>query len=167
MARGYTETYNLDAVTEETETFKVAGSLATEDPDCTLVKLGQGEVTTGMSGAPVLDLTTGEVIGMLRTSRQLESNLGGWVVPANVIRTLWPERASQGDRFHQEDPRWQRAVRQFITPSPGSGAPAQDGGLSIGSVVGDVVPIITGGEIGVINIENHPPRDRRRGSGSR
>jgi len=29
------------------------------------------------------------------------------------------------------------------------------------------VPIITGGEIGVINIENHPPRDRRRGSGSR
>ena len=41
MARGYTETYNLDAVTEETETFKVAGSLATEDPDCTLVKLGQ------------------------------------------------------------------------------------------------------------------------------
>ena len=167
MARGYTETYNLDAVTEETETFKVAGSLATEDPDCTLVKLGQGEVTTGMSGAPVLDLTTGEVIGMLRTSRQLESNLGGWVVPANVIRTLWPEQASQGDRFHQEDPRWQRAVRQFITPSPGSGAPAQDGGLSIGSVVGDVVPIITGGEIGVINIENHPPRDRRRGSGSR
>jgi hypothetical protein len=42
MARGYTETYNLDAVTEETETFKVAGSLATEDPDCTLVKTGPG-----------------------------------------------------------------------------------------------------------------------------
>jgi S1-C subfamily serine protease len=167
MARGYTETYNPDAVTEETETFKLTGSLATEDPGCTLLKLGEGEVTKGMSGAPVLDLTTGEVIGMLRTSRQLKSNLGGWVVPANVIRTLWPEQASQGDRFHQEDPHWQRAAPQFITHLPGSRAPAQDGSLSIGSIDGDVVPVITGGTIGVIHIENHSARDRRRGSGTR
>ena len=42
---------------------------------------------------------------MLRTSRQLGSNLGGWVVPADVIRMLWPEEAGRGnDRFHQQDP---------------------------------------------------------------
>lgn len=166
MARGYTETFDREAVTAETETFKLTGRLATPDPGCTLLKLGLGEVTKGMSGAPVLDLATGEVIGMLRTSRQLGSNLGGWVVPADLIRMLWPEEASRGDHFHQQDPRWQREVRQFTTPSPRDSAPAQ-GGLSIGSIDADVVPIITGGTIGSVHIENHPAQDRRRGSGTR
>jgi hypothetical protein len=167
MARGYTETLNREAVTAETETFKLTGRLATPDPDCTLLKLGLGEVTKGMSGAPVLELATGEVIGMLRTSRLLGSNLGGWVVPTDVIRTLWPEEASRGDRFHQEDPRWRQETRQFITPSPTDGAPTQ-GGLSIGSIDADVVPIITGGTIGSVHIENHPAQNRRRrGSGTR
>ena len=49
-----------------------------------------------MSGAPVLELRTGEVIGMLRTSRKLDSNLGGWVVPADLIRLLWPEEVGLG-----------------------------------------------------------------------
>ena len=70
MARGYTETFNPDAVTEETETFKVAGSLATDDPGCTLLKLGEGEVTKGMSRSADIDLKTGEVIGMLRISNR-------------------------------------------------------------------------------------------------
>jgi S1-C subfamily serine protease len=161
MTRGYTERFNGEAVTEETETFKLTGRLATQDPGCTLLKLGQGEVTKGMSGAPVLDLTTGEVIGMLRTSRQRGTNLGGWVVPANVIRTLWPEQASQSDRFHRQDPCWRDEARQLITPAPAGSARAQ-GGLSIGSIEADVVPIITGGEIGVINIENHSAKGRRR-----
>ena len=166
MARGYTETFDRETVTAETETFKLTGRLATPDPGCTLLKLGLGEVTKGMSGAPVLELATGEVIGMLRTSRQLGSNLGGWVVPADVIRMLWPEEASRGDHFHQQDPRWRREARQFTTPSPRDGAPAQ-GGLSIGSIDADVVPIITGGTIGSVHIENHPSQDRRRGSGTR
>jgi hypothetical protein len=76
MARGYTRTLDRLSITAETET----GMLETTDPDCRLLKLGLGEVTRGMSGAPVLELRTGEVIGMLRTSRKLDSNLGGWVV---------------------------------------------------------------------------------------
>jgi hypothetical protein len=163
VARGYTGTFNPEAVTEETETFKLTGRLATLDPGCTLLKLGQGEVTGGMSGAPVLDPATAEVIGMLRTSRQLDSNLGGWVVPADVIRTLWPEQASQGDRFHQQNPRWQQEAR---TSSPSETAPAQ-GGLSIGSIIGNVGPIITGGTIDSVHVENHTTQDRHRGSGTR
>jgi S1-C subfamily serine protease len=166
MARGYTGTFNPEAVTEETETFKLTGRLATLDPDCTLLKLGQGEVTGGMSGAPVLDLATGEVIGMLRTSRKLDSNLGGWVVPADVIRALWPEEASQGDRFHEQDPCWQQEARRARASSRAESAPAQ-GGLSIGSIIGNVGPIITGGTIGSVHVENHMAHDRRPGSGTR
>ena len=166
MARGYTQSFDHNAVTAESETFRLTGRLATPDPGCTLLKLGLGEVTKGMSGAPVLKLATGEVIGMLRTTRQLDSNLGGWVVPADVIRTLWPEEAGRAnDRFHQQDPAWPREVRQFFTPSPTDSAPGQRG-VAIGSIVADVAPVITGGTIGSIHIENHPA-DRRRGSGTR
>lgn len=62
-----TLTCTLDqlSVAAETETFRLTAALETADPGCQLLKLGLGEVTRGMSGAPVLELGTGEVIGML------------------------------------------------------------------------------------------------------
>ena len=54
MARGHTRTFDQLSVTPETETFRLTGTLETPDPGCTLLKLGLGEVTQGMSGAPVL-----------------------------------------------------------------------------------------------------------------
>jgi Trypsin-like peptidase domain len=57
MARGYTRTFDHRSVTAETETFRLTGLLDTSDPGCRLLKLGLGEVTLGMSGAPVLELT--------------------------------------------------------------------------------------------------------------
>ena len=167
MARGYTCTFDQLTVTPETETFRLTGTLETPDPDCTLLKLGLGEVTHGMSGAPVLELRTAEVIGMLRTSRKLGSNLGGWVVPADLIRVLWPEEAGLGnDRFHQQDSRWHReASRLRARSSSRESAPAQ-GDLSIGKVVADVAPVITGGTIGAVNID-YRPGSRDPGSGTR
>jgi len=162
MVRGYTRTFDPEVVTAETETFRLTGMLETPDPGCTLLKLGLGEVTKGMSGAPVLDFGTGQVIGMLRTSRQLGSNLGGWVVPADLIRLLWPEEAGRGnDLFHEQDPRWGREARKFRTPSP-RGTPPVQGGQSIGEINAGVATVITGGEIGTIHIEHHSgPRQRR------
>jgi len=165
MARGYTQTFGHQVVTAETETFRLTGSLETPDPGCTLLKLGLGEVTKGMSGAPVIGLATGEVIGLLRTSRQLGSNLGGWVVPADVIRLLWPEQAGEeNDLFHQRDPCWREEILQLRPRSPQEGSPAQSG-LSIGKIVADIVPVITGGNIGTMHIENSAVAKQRRGSG--
>jgi hypothetical protein len=167
MARGYTRTFDHEAITAETEAFRLTGMLETPDPGCTLLKLGLGEVTKGMSGAPVLEFGTGRVIGMLRTSRQLGSNLGGWVVPAELIRQLWPEEAGRGsDLFHRQDGSWRRQVRQFRARSPRQSPPAQ-GGLSVGTIIADVAPVITGGEIGTVHIENHPEHGQRRGRGTR
>lgn len=167
LAHGYTPTFDGLSVTAETETFRLAGTLETPDPSCRLLKLGQGEVTSGMSGAPVLELRTGEVIGMLRTSRQLGSDLGGWVVPADLIRVLWPEEADLGnDRFHQEDSRWSREASQLSKAlPPREGLPAE-GGLAIGKIVADVAPVITGGTIGGLTI-NYGPGSQRRGPGTR
>jgi len=168
MARGYTPTFDHRSVTAETETFRLTGLLETPDPACKLLKLGLGEVTRGMSGAPVLDLKTGEVIGMLRTSRKLGSNLGGWVVPASLIRLLWPEEVSlANDFFHRKDSRWRQAASQLgARPSSKKSAPA-GGGLSIGSIEADVVSVITGGNVDSVNIEYGPVNRRRPGSGTR
>jgi hypothetical protein len=162
LTQGHTRTFNNLSVAAETEIFRLTGTLETPDPSCTLLKLGQGEVTLGMSGAPVLALRTGEVIGMLRTSRQLGSDLGGWVVPADLIRMLWPQEASLGnDRFHQEDPRWRQEASQLSSrSSSGKGAPVS-GGLAIGKIVADVAPVITGGTIGSISIDYSPTNRRR------
>lgn len=156
MAHGYTQTFDQVAVTAETESFRLTGTLDTPDPDCKLLKLGQGEVTKGMSGAPVLELSTGEVVGMLRTSRKLGSNLGGWVVPAELIRSLWPDEVGLGnDQFHKRDSRWRQAAAQLSARS------SSKGGMSIENIEGDVVTVITGGNIGAVNIEYSPTSGRR------
>jgi hypothetical protein len=167
MARGYTRTLDHLAVTAETETFRLTGMLETTDPDCKLLKLGLGEVTRGMSGAPVLELRTGEVIGMLRTSRKLDSNLGGWVVPTDLIRLLWPEEVGlANDRFHAQDPRWREAASQLRERQSTDSKRARSG-LSIGTIEADVVSVITGDNNGSVNIEYGPGSGRRRGSGTR
>jgi len=164
MARGYTHTFDQVAVTAETETFHLTGTLETPDRDCRLLKLGLGEVTKGMSGAPVLDLGTGDVIGMLRTSRKLSSNLGGWVVPADLIRLLWPDEVGLGnDRFHERDSRWREGTHQLREPSAAKEGTAAHGGASI---EGDVVSVITGGNVGSVNIEYGRRSGHRDGSGT-
>jgi Trypsin-like peptidase domain len=166
MARGYTRAFDKLALTAETESFGLFGMLETPDPGCTLLKLALGEVTQGMSGAPVLDLSTGNVIGMLRTSGRLGSNLGGWVVPAELIRQLWPDEVSLGnDRFHEQDPRWrQGAARLRARSLSEEGAPAESG-LSIGKIEGDVASVISGANVGTVSIEYGPASGRRGGSG--
>jgi Trypsin-like peptidase domain len=170
-ARGYTRSFNQLTVTAETESFRLTGTLETPDRDCTLLKLGLGEVTKGMSGAPVLEPATGEVIGMLRTSRKLSSNLGGWVVPADLIRLLWPEEVGRAnDDVHEQDPTWrQSALRLRVGPSSEQGAQVE-GGLSIGKIEGNVVSMISGGNIGSISINyrpENPPSGGRGGSNGR
>ena len=155
MAYGYTHTFNELSVTAETELFRLTGMLETPDPGYPLLKLGLGEVTRGMSGAPVLELRTGDVIGMLRTSRKLGSNLGGWVVPADLIRQLWPEEVSKGnDLFHEQDLRWRRAASQLRTRMSTKDSALAESSPSIGTIQGDAITIITGANIGSVHIES-------------
>jgi hypothetical protein len=157
IARGHTRTLNGINVTAETESFDLTGELETPVPGCTLLKLGHGQAPPGMSGAPVLDKGTGEVIGMLRTSRDITTDLGAWVVPAPLIRELWPQQASLGnDLFHRDHPLWRQAASQLkhrattADPPPAAQAPG-------GVIYGDVGAAIYGGNVGVVNIHAGKP----------
>ena len=163
VARGHTRTLDGQTVTAETEYFRLAGELETPEPGCTLLKLGQGEAAKGMSGAPVLDRGTGEVIGMLRTSRRIGTDLGAWVVPG-LIRQLWPEEVNLGnDRFHRQHKRWRRTAAELRDRSSLADATSAAGGLSIGAIHGDVGAIFSGGSTGVVNVSVGRPARRRRG----
>jgi len=86
------------------------------------------EVTAGMSGGPVLDEAAGQVCGLLKSSRALDTNLGGLVMPVAGLRELSPAvrdalwRAH--DRYHAADPRW-TSLRAAILAAQPSAAPGR------------------------------------------
>jgi len=142
VAYGYTCTFDACSVTAESEAFVLSGELETTLPGFTLIKLGHGQAIQGMSGAPVLGVSSGKVIGLLRTSRDGGSgNLGAWVIPADLIRQQWPEQVAAGhDSFHSRDDRWRR-VSSDITAAEGPSRPAGAPPASqIGSIVGGAAP---------------------------
>jgi hypothetical protein len=49
------------------------------------------QVVPGFSGSPVLDPATGFVVGMVKATRDQDGALGGWIVPATVIRETLAE----------------------------------------------------------------------------
>ena len=144
--RGYSRTFDESAVTAETESFTVTGELDTTDPACTLLKLGVGQAVRGMSGAPVLDATEGAVVGMLRTSRDVHSHLGAWVVSAELIRRIWPELASANDEYHTKYDEWQKA-HSASSNAERRGCPESSGSFLIGHIASN-------GPVGIINSGN-------------
>lgn len=165
LVSGYTFTFADEAATGESEYFTVSGELGTTDPGCVMIKLGHGQAVKGMSGGPVLSLHTGEVIGMLRTSRDLNSSLGAWVVPAGQIRACWPQATTGHDQYHHSNTRWSwiaGTLRKDQQPYP-------PGGLVIGSMLNTgQVNLITGSSFGDLNIgstvihHSPPPQSARR-----
>jgi hypothetical protein len=74
---GYTDVYPYgDSVT-----------LGYEGPN-TLLKLKAGQIIPGLSSAPVLNMRTGSVCGVVIRTRGQQTDLGGRAVPAAVLAQL-------------------------------------------------------------------------------
>ena len=115
-----------------------------------------------MSGAPVLDFSAGLVIGMLRTSRDTSSDLGAWVVPAELIRRLWPERVRAAhERFHRGDDRWRLATQAAATTSTAANAAPPHGNIRTGDIAGEIITIVNGGNFRDLNIGRPQQRGPR------
>ena len=54
------------------------------DKACPMLKLGGGQVVAGLSGAPVLNLRTKGVCGVVKSTRDAGSDLGGRAVPIHI-----------------------------------------------------------------------------------
>nr|WP_225954994.1 trypsin-like peptidase domain-containing protein [Kibdelosporangium phytohabitans] len=118
MALGFTRTLGESFARLETTTdLKYGGEMSDPDESGTeLYKIVDGSVPEGMSGGPVIDVGavgvrgTGAVVGLMRTSRDLHTDMGGWVVRSEEIRALLgTERMHEHHVFHEKDQRWDRA----------------------------------------------------------
>ena len=63
------------------------------------------EMAPGMSGGPVLDVRSGAVCAVVKTTRMEDSNMGGLVIPAEAIRAAFPDvwEKNQRDGEHNRD----------------------------------------------------------------
>lgn len=69
------------------------------------MKLKQGQSRPGLSGAPLLNLRTGGVCGIVKSSRDRDSDLGGRAVPITCIPPEHDPAALQ-QSYHQQNGDW-------------------------------------------------------------
>jgi hypothetical protein len=111
---GYTDNYrDGDSSTFESEGWT--------DQQKLLLKLKDGEVRHGLSGAPVLNLQTGGVCALVKRTRGVDTALGGRAVPMSTILRQLPQLITLQKTFHESDNTWQRNLSpqqsQLLNPS--------------------------------------------------
>jgi hypothetical protein len=75
-----------------------------------LLKLKAGQASPGMSGAPLLNLRTGAVCGILKKSRDIYSDLGGRAIPMSAVFSTFSELASLNQEFHNHNKFWVNSI---------------------------------------------------------
>jgi hypothetical protein len=69
---------------------------ATEPVDgLRVLKLGQCQLEPGMSGAPLIDADTRQVVGIVKRSRKVDARAGGWAVPIAAADQHFPDRTRE------------------------------------------------------------------------
>jgi len=81
-----------------------------EEEGTVLLKLADGQVLRGYSGAPVLDVTSGSVCAIVDSTRDPGSDLGGFGVPIGEFADAFDGLLARNAAFHQADRHWARAV---------------------------------------------------------
>jgi trypsin-like peptidase/NACHT domain-containing protein len=76
---------------------------------CVLISCSGGLLSAGQSGGPLLDYTTGRVVGVVKARRGNVGPMGGVAVAAREIQAQWPEVWQANEEFHRVDRRWQFA----------------------------------------------------------
>ena len=71
-----------------------------------LINFKLGDVRRGSSGAPLLNLRTGAVCGVIKLTKGENTLMGGRGISTNVVLSCFPELVALKEVFHQEDNRW-------------------------------------------------------------
>lgn len=91
------------------------------------IKFKLGRVRPGISGAPVLNVQTGGVCGLVRQTLDRSDLVGGLALPTAQILTCFPQLAAANQAFHHRDRRWQQARSQTRWPQGYPAAPVAGG----------------------------------------
>jgi hypothetical protein len=77
--------------------------------DAWLIKFRAAQTLAGMSGAALLNDRTGRVCGMIRISKDIKTDLGGWAIRASLILENFPELRKLQKDYHKSHPEWTSA----------------------------------------------------------
>nr|WP_242466061.1 trypsin-like peptidase domain-containing protein [Marichromatium gracile] len=58
---------------------------AKKEVDLELIKLKQGRIECGFSGGPLINMGTGEIVGVTRFSNDTQTDLGGWAITPESV----------------------------------------------------------------------------------
>ncbi|MEH2376516.1 serine protease [Nostoc sp.] len=100
---GYPKNSEVDYSQGDSASFKYEGISFKQD--IIHYKLKQGQVISGFSGSPLLNLLTGKVCGIVHLSRDEGNDLGGRAISAQVIVQQFSEIALRNQQFHQPKPK--------------------------------------------------------------
>ena len=78
-------------------------------------KLKSGQIKSGYSGGPLLNLETSRVVGVVALSRDVYMDLGGWAVDTPVVERLACE---SHQTLPSIDPGWVKAASKFTEEKP-------------------------------------------------
>jgi hypothetical protein len=74
------------------------------------LRLKEGQVRPGMSGSPVMNLKTGSVCGIVDSTRDRSSDLGGVAILAQVVYREFSALEQKQKQFHAQNTRWLDAL---------------------------------------------------------
>jgi DNA polymerase III delta prime subunit len=94
-----------EAVTVACEDWKRDQGVSPDPPD---LKFKQGQVQPGLSGAPLLNLQTGGICGVVHKTRDRASDLGGRALPTALVLERYDFLIGLQKAFHSRDRTWIR-----------------------------------------------------------
>lgn len=107
-ALGCTEKYpHGDPITADCE------GKANNEYNKEFLKFKNGQVFSGFSGAPLLNLRTGGVCGIIKFTRDNYSNLGGGGIPIDVALREFDELIMLQKSFRNDNPIWYELVSKY------------------------------------------------------
>ncbi|UUO14558.1 S1 family peptidase [Dolichospermum heterosporum] len=115
---GYPKDGETDYSQGDSASFKYVGPSYSYKDNILLYKLKQGQVKSGFSGSPLLNLRTGKVCGIVHLSLDESTDLGGRAVSAEVILQKFPKIAQLNKQFHQQKPNVTKEDRDNMNKSP-------------------------------------------------
>ena len=70
------------------------------------IKFSAGQAEPGMSGAPLLDLSTGAVCGVMKRSRSVDQDLGGFGIKASTLYAIFDRVPNLNSAAHSGESPW-------------------------------------------------------------
>ena len=95
--------------------------------------LGWDTIKGGMSGAPVLNLRTGGVSGVVVASRDPRQPSGALAVPWSAVETDLDDVLAANAAFHRRDGRWEALRRQLAGATARAGSGSRAGTFAVGA----------------------------------